>query len=95
MTIIDRIKKVVFKYKKVQIDKIYEELSDCNKDVIRGTINRYVKREDREFERAERGIYEVVEGKVDNIENLTDEEYVNLGLNKDSKIKRYDIVLVE
>lgn len=29
------------------------------------------------------------------IENLTDEEYVNLGLNKDSKIERYDIVLVE
>lgn len=29
------------------------------------------------------------------IENLNDEEYVNLGLNKDLKIERYDIVLVE
>ena len=76
MTIIDRIKKVVFKYKKVSMDKIYEELSDCNKDVIRGTINRYVKREDREFERTERATYEVVEDKIDSIEinELNDNE---------------------
>lgn len=88
MTIIDRIKKVVFKYKKVQIGKIYEELSDCNKDVIRGTINRYVKREDREFERAEIGIYEVVEGKEDNIENLTDET-LNSEIDMEEEITMY------
>lgn len=88
MTIIDRIKKVVFKYKKVQIEKIYEELSDCNKDVIRGTINRYVKREDREFERAERGTYEVIEGKVDDVENLTDET-LNSEIDMEEEIVMY------
>ena len=57
MTILDRIKNVVFKYKKVNISKIYEELPDYSKEVLRATINRYVKKENREFKRARNRIY--------------------------------------
>lgn len=74
MTILDKIKSFVLKNKKVKIDEIYNELSECNKDVIRGTINRYVKREDREFERTKRGVYEVVESNVEEIAVSLDEE---------------------
>lgn len=71
MTILEKIKQVIFKYKKIKIDEIYKELPEHNKDVIRGTINRYVNREDKEFERTQRGIYEIINK---NNESIDDEE---------------------
>lgn len=74
MTILDRIKNVVFKYKKVNITKIYEELPEYSKEVLRATINRYVKKEDSDFKRAERSFYEVVDNKIENEDSSLDEE---------------------
>ena len=61
MTILEKIKSVVAKKKVATLNDIYKAFPEIKKTVIRGTINRYVKREDKEFQRTKRGTYEAVE----------------------------------
>ena len=86
MPIIEKIKQVVFKYKQVKIDKIYKELPEYNKDVIRGTINRYISRDDKEFERVQRGTYKVINNKEESIDEEIVVYHVSLDIDNGEKM---------
>lgn len=57
MTKQDRIINTVKKYGAITLQDLYLELPDIKKTVIRGTINRYVRRKDSEIRRAVRSVY--------------------------------------
>lgn len=87
MTILEKIKSVVAKKKVATLNEIYKAFPEIKKTVIRGTINRYVKREDKEFQRTKRGTYEAVENYVKESEEEEITMYhVSLDLNVGEKV---------
>lgn len=57
MTILNRIITVVREHGAITLQDIYKALPDIDESVIRGVINRYVKRPDSKFNRCSRGLY--------------------------------------
>ena len=89
MTKLEKIKSVVAKKKVATLNEIYKALPEIKKTVIRGTINKYVNREDKEFQRTERGIYEVIEDNKKENEDMEEEiimYHVSLDLNVGEKV---------
>lgn len=70
MTILDKIIKFVHENGVVTLQQIYEEFPEIKQTVIRGTINRYVKKTSRLIERCTRGIYVAILKVEKNIINL-------------------------
>lgn len=72
MTILDQIIDVVKKSGAITLQDMYHALPHIDQAVIRGTINRYVKREDSFFKRCHRGVYVVVCEDPENIISLSE-----------------------
>ena len=72
MTILDQIIDVVRESGAITLQDIYNTLPHIDQAVIRGTINRYVKRDDSSFKRCHRGLYVVSLEEPTNVVSLSE-----------------------
>lgn len=76
MTILDRIIEIVKEKGAITLQEIYKELYDLKKTVIRGTINRYIRRKDKKIDRITRGTYVSIEINKDDTTNILNFKHI-------------------